>query len=65
VYGSHGGFTKADIDAMDQAEVFRYTQRLAEQRKKENEARDEANRKAAKGAKKNQTPLWKRLTGHR
>jgi len=65
VYGSHGGFSKADIDDMDQAEVFRYTQRLAEQRKKENDARDEAHRTAAKGAKKGQAPLWKRLTGHR
>lgn len=65
MYGSHGGFTKADVDAMDQAEVFRYTQRLAEQRKKENDARDEANRKASKSARKGQTPLWKQLTGRR
>jgi len=50
---------------MDQDEVFRFAQRLAEQRRKENEARDESNRRASKQQKKGQAPLWKRLTGKR
>lgn len=50
---------------MDQAELFRYAHRLAEQRNKENEQRAESNRKASKNSKKGQIPLWKQITGRR
>jgi Arc/MetJ-type ribon-helix-helix transcriptional regulator len=50
---------------MDQNEVFRYARRLAEQRTKENEARDEAARAAQKQSRKGRVPLWKQLTGRR
>lgn len=45
--------------------MLRYARRLADQRTKENDARDEAVRKANKRAGKGRPPLWKRLTGRR
>jgi hypothetical protein len=50
---------------MDQAELFRYAHRLAEQRGKENEQRADQARKANKNSKQGKLPLWKQLTGRR
>jgi hypothetical protein len=47
-----GGFSKEDVDRMTTDEIFRFSRRLLEQKKREKEAHEEALRKAKAAARR-------------